>query len=48
MLASRRRRTEEDIGVEEYDAGRTMLAPEEDDGEGRWRLRKEDGIRRWH
>ncbi len=34
------RRTEEDAGVEEYDAGHTMLEPEEDDGEGRWCLRR--------
>ncbi len=48
MLASRRRRTEEDAGVEEYNADRTTLAPMEGKREGCWRPRKEDGIRCWH
>ncbi len=39
-LASRRTRTEENAGVKEYGAGRTMLEPEEDNGEGRWCLRR--------
>ncbi len=39
-MASRRTRTEEDAGIKEDDAGCTMLVPKEDDGEGRWRLRR--------
>ncbi len=31
----------------EYDTERTMPAPEEDGGEGLWRITEEDGVRRW-